>query len=179
MARVPYLDVADLDEADRRLLARPINLFRGLAHSPDGLAQFHAIGEWIRHQSGVDPRLRELAILQVGYLTRSPYEYSHHIEIGRNFGLSDEDIRLVRADSPLPDGPTGAVLRAARELTVDQDVTDATWQAVVDAVGVRQAVELVLVIAHYNAVIRVLAALAIDVEPEYRHYLDEFPFEQA
>jgi hypothetical protein len=50
---------------------------------------------------------------------------------------------------------------------------------VVDAVGVRQAVELVLVIAHYNAVIRVLAALAIDVEPAYRHYLDEFPFEQT
>ncbi|HEY1570611.1 MAG TPA: carboxymuconolactone decarboxylase family protein [Pseudonocardiaceae bacterium] len=179
MARVPYLDVADLDDADRPLLARPINLFRGLANSPDGLARFHAIGEWIRHQSGVDARLRELAILQVGYLARSPYEYSHHIEIGRDFGLSDDDIRLVRADSPLPDGPTGVVLRAARELTVDQDLTDATWQAVVDAVGVRQAVELVLVIAHYNAVIRVLAALAIDVEPEYRHHLDEFPFEQT
>lgn len=178
MARVPYLDATDLDEADRRLLARPINLFRALANSPDGLAQFHDIGEWIRFQSGVDPRLRELAILQVGYLTRSPYEYSHHIEIGRHFGLSDDDIRLVRADANPPDGPTGTVLRAARELTTDHDLTDATWQALTDALGVRQSVELVLVIAHYNAVIRVLAALAIDVEPEYRHYLDEFPFEQ-
>ena len=177
MARVPYLDAADLDEADRPLLARPINLFRGLAHSPDGLAHFHAIGDWIRHRSGVDPRLWELAILQVGYLTRSRYEYAHHIRIGRDFGLSDDDIRLVRTDTPLPDGATGTVLRAARELTVEADLTDATWQAMVDALGVRQSVELVLVIAHYNAVIRVLAALAIDVEPDYRHHLDEFPFE--
>jgi alkylhydroperoxidase family enzyme len=179
MARVTYLDETDLDEADRPLLARPINLFRGLAHSPDGLAHFHAIGEWIRYQSGVDARLRELAILQVGYLARSRYEYTHHIEIGRRFGLSDDDIRLVRADAVLPGGPVGTVLRAARELTTEQDVTDATWQAMVDAVGVRQSVELVLVIAHYNAVIRVLAALAIDVEPDYQRYLDEFPFEQA
>jgi alkylhydroperoxidase family enzyme len=95
MARVPYLDAADLDEADRPLLARPINLFRGLAHSPDRLARFHAIGDWIRHESEVDLRLRELAILQVGYLTRSHYEYAHHIRIGRDFGLSDDDIRLV------------------------------------------------------------------------------------
>lgn len=105
MARVPYLDAGDLDDADRRLLARPINLFRGLAPSPDGLARCHAVGDWIRHQSGVDPRLRELAILRVGYLTRSHYEYAHHIRIGRDFGLSDDDIRLVRTDTPPPDGP--------------------------------------------------------------------------
>ncbi|HEX3650351.1 MAG TPA: carboxymuconolactone decarboxylase family protein, partial [Pseudonocardiaceae bacterium] len=173
-----YLDAADLDEADRHLLARPINLFRGLANSPDGLDRFHAVGEWIRHESSVDARLRELAILQIGYLTRSRYEYAHHIEIGRHFGVSDDDIRQVRTDRPLPAGPTGTVLRAARELTLDQDLTDATWQAMVDSVGVRQSVELVLVIAFYNAVIRVLAALAIDLEPDYQHYLDEFPLDQ-
>ena len=43
----------------------------------------------------LDPRLRELAILQVGYLAKSPYEYSHHVKIGREFGVSDDDIRAI------------------------------------------------------------------------------------
>lgn len=37
----------------------------------------------------------EIATLQVGYLTRPAYEYSHHIKIGRNFGASDGDIRVI------------------------------------------------------------------------------------
>lgn len=36
-----------------------------------------------------------MATLQVGYLTRLAYEYSHHIKIGRNFGVSDDDIRVI------------------------------------------------------------------------------------
>ncbi len=35
MARVPYLDKADLRREDQDLLARDINLVRALVHSPD------------------------------------------------------------------------------------------------------------------------------------------------
>ena len=35
--------------------------------------------------------------------------------------------------------------------------------------------DLVVTIAFYNAVVRVLATMQIDVEDEYRQYLDEFP----
>jgi len=83
MARVPYLDRKDVKPEHQDLLARGINLYRALVHSPDGLRSFSALGHFIRHTSRLDPRLREMAILQVGYLARSPYEYSHHVEIGR------------------------------------------------------------------------------------------------
>ena len=74
MALVPYLTESDLDESDRPLLARPINLYRALVNSPQGLRHFAGTGRWIRHGCELDPRLRELAILQVGYLTASAYE---------------------------------------------------------------------------------------------------------
>src|SRR5215472_7194173 len=93
MARVPYLDKSDLRPEDQDLLARNINLVRALVHSPDGARAFGALAAFIRFKSRLDPRLRELAILQVGYLARSPYEYSHHVKIGREFGVSDADIR--------------------------------------------------------------------------------------
>jgi alkylhydroperoxidase family enzyme len=86
MARLPYLEKADLALADQDLLSRNINLLRVLVHSPAGARSFSALGQFIRFQSSLDPRLREMAILQVGYVTRSSYEYSHHIKIGRDFG---------------------------------------------------------------------------------------------
>jgi hypothetical protein len=36
-------------------------------------------------------------------------------------------------------------------------------------------VDLTLTIAFYNGVIRTLASLQIDVEDDYKRYLDEFP----
>src|SRR3954466_13071259 len=72
MARVPYLDRKDVKPEHQDLLTRNINLYRGLVHSPDGLRAFSALGHFIRHTSRLDPRLREMAILQVGYLARSP-----------------------------------------------------------------------------------------------------------
>ena len=54
---------------------------------------------YIRHHSKLDPRLRELAILQVGYLARSPYEYSHHVKLGREAGVTDDDIRAINEET--------------------------------------------------------------------------------
>ena len=65
MARVPYLDKSDLAPENQELLARNITLHRALAHSPNGLRAFGGLGTFIRHKSRLDPRLRELAILQV------------------------------------------------------------------------------------------------------------------
>jgi alkylhydroperoxidase family enzyme len=179
MARVPYLDAADLDEADRPLLNRPINLFRALAGNPAGLREFQRIGEWIRYGGQLDPRLRELAILQVGYLTRSQYEYSHHVKIAQDFGVTADDINLIcrPSDAPPADEGTAIVLTAATEITQDLELSDQTWQSVEALLGTARAIELVLVITHYCAVVRVLRTLKIDVEPDYQRYLKEFPLE--
>jgi alkylhydroperoxidase family enzyme len=93
MARLPYLDWSDLKPEDQDLLKRNINLYRVLVHSPNALRAFGTLGNFIRHKSRLDPRLREMAILQVGYLERSPYEYSHHVEIGRKFATTSAPSR--------------------------------------------------------------------------------------
>ena len=179
MARVPYLDKSDLAVADQELLAREIALHRALAHSPKGARAFIGLGKFIRHESRLDPRLRELAILQVGYLARSPYEYSHHIKIGREFGVSDADIRaMIDETAGRPshlDGPAKLVLRAAREMTSDLRVSDATFAALRKHLDHERLVDLVMTIAFYCGVVRLLASLEIDVEDEYRRYLEEFP----
>tara|TARA_R110002167_G_scaffold41937_2_gene127861 strand:+ start:340 stop:885 length:546 start_codon:yes stop_codon:yes gene_type:complete len=179
MARVPYLDPEDLSAEDQDILARPISLFRVLAHSPGGARAFHGLGGWIRFDCTLDPRLRELAILQVGYLARSPYEWSHHVKIGYDFGVSDADIEALIAEtegrgSALPELDR-TLLRGAREMTADGAMAKPTFTALQAELGDQGMVDLCLVISFYNAVVRFLGSMEMDVEPDYQPYLDKYP----
>jgi alkylhydroperoxidase family enzyme len=179
MARLPYLDKSDLAPEHQDLLARSINLFRLMVHSPGGARAFSGLGQYIRFKSRLDPRLREMAILQVGYLTRSVYEYTHHIKIGRDFGVSDDDIRAIAAETAgqpsALDALAKTVLRAAREMTQDLAASEATFAALRKELDEERLTDLVLIIAFYNAVVRFLGTMQIDNEPEYQRLLAEFP----
>lgn len=179
MARLPYLTAADLAPQDRDLLARDLNLYHELVHSPNAARAFAAPALYVRHDSRLDPRLRELAILQVGYVTRSEYEYAHHIEIARGVGVSDEDIRAVALESAGATSTLGtlerAVLSAAREIVDQPKISDETFATLSKHLDEECTVDLVLAISFYCAVVRVLGVLQIDLEQSYEHYLLEFP----
>jgi alkylhydroperoxidase family enzyme len=179
MARVPYLDVDDLSPENQDLLNRPIALARALVNSPNAARAFSAVGQFIRYGSTLDARLRELAILQVGWLARSPYEWSHHVKIGHDFRVSDDDIRAMIDDTegkPTElDALTKTVLLGAREMTTAGGMTESTFATLQSILGNEQVVDLTLTIGFYNAVVRVLATLQIDVEDEYAPYLRQFP----
>jgi alkylhydroperoxidase family enzyme len=68
-----------------------------------------------------------------------------------------------------------AVLQAAREMTEGTGVSDATFAALRRGLDNEQVVDLVMTIAFYNAVVRVLDTLQIDVEDDYKKFLEEFP----
>jgi alkylhydroperoxidase family enzyme len=179
MARVPYLQQSDLPPEHQDLLARPIALNRVMANSPNAARAMTGLAMYIRHKSKLDPRLRELAILQVGYLSRSRYEYSHHVKIGREFGVTDDDIRAIGEETrgwPTKLDPLAkTVLLAAREMTEKLAMSDATFAELEKALGCEQVIDLTLAIAFYNAVVRLLGTLEVDVEPEYEKFLQEHP----
>jgi alkylhydroperoxidase family enzyme len=179
MARLPYLDKSDLLPEHQDLLARNLNLYRVLAHSPRAARSLNTLARFIRDGSRLDPRLRELAILQVSYLTRSAWGFSHHVRIGREIGLSDSEIGAIAAET---DGrPSGldplatAVLRAAREMTQDLGLSDATFAELRRGLDNERLTDLAVTIAFYNGLVRLLAAMQVEVEEEYRSYLEEFP----
>ena len=179
MARLKSWDAAELDEADRALLHRPIELHRVLVNSPGGARAFGVLGSYIRQGSPLDPRLRELAILQVGWLARSPYEWSHHVKIGRDFGVSDADIHALIAESAGHpsglDAQARCVLQAAREAAAGPGISAELFERLKEFLTPEALTDLVLVIGFYAGVVRVLASLGIEVEAEYLPYLKEFP----
>lgn len=179
MARLPYLDKSDLLPEHRDLLSLNVNLYRILAHSPRATRSINTLARYLRDGSRLDARLRELAILQIGYLLRSPYTFSHHVRIGRNYGLSDDDIAAVADETA--GRPTGldplarTVLQAAREMTRGLAIAADTFAVLQEALGNECVTDLVITISFYNGLVRLEESLDLDVEDDYRGYLDEFP----
>src|SRR6478672_13660328 len=120
MARLPYLEADQVAPEYRDMLKRNTNLHKLLVNSPDMARAFSGMGGYIRFKSKLDPRLRELAILQVGWMEKSEYEFTHHVKIGKEFGVTDDDIQGLIAETdgkPSKLEPLAkAILKGAREM---------------------------------------------------------------
>jgi alkylhydroperoxidase family enzyme len=179
MARLPYLEPEQVAPQYRDMLKRNTNLHKLLVNSPEMARAFNGVGGYIRFKSNLDPRLRELAILQVGWLERSEYEFTHHVKIGKEFGVTDEDISgLIAETEGKPSGlePLAKViLKGAREMARELAMSEATFAEIKNHLSDEHMVDLVLTIAFYCAVVRVLATMKIDNEPHYKEVLEHYP----
>ncbi|SFK60637.1 carboxymuconolactone decarboxylase family protein [Falsiroseomonas stagni] len=179
MARLPYLTAKDLPPEHRDVVARDIWLNRVMANSPGAARAFTDLGMFIRFHSRLDPRLRQLAIMQVGWLARSPYEWSHHVRIGKEFGCTDADIRAIATET---DGGDSAleplaklVLQGAREMFHGPGMSTETFDALRPHLDPERLTDLTVTIAYYCGVVRLLATLGVEVEPDYQPFLEEYP----
>jgi alkylhydroperoxidase family enzyme len=179
MARLPYLEPDQVAPEYRDMLKRNTNLHKLLVNSPDMARAFNGIGNFIRFKSKLDPRLRELAILQVGWMEKSEYEFTHHVKIGKEFGVTDADIQALMdetAGKPTKLEPlVKAILKGAREMVKDLGMSDATFAEIKKDLSNEHMTDLVLTIAFYCAVVRVLATMKIDNEPHYKEVLQQYP----
>jgi len=178
MARVPYLSHADATpgteavwrrvEAERKVPTA--NIFRALAHAPALLDAFLSYANALRDESELEPRLRELAILAVGHATGAEYEIAHHQSHAIRAGLTRQQIAAVAdfESSDAFDDAELAVMRLARESTVQVDVSDRCWADARGHLSDRQMVELCMTIAWYNSGVRIMGSLGIELEDGYR-----------
>jgi alkylhydroperoxidase family enzyme len=60
-------------------------------------------------------------------------------------------------------------------MSTELAISDSTFAQLRDKLDAERLTDLVLTIAFYCAVVRVLATLQIDVEDDYLPYLNEFP----
>ena len=131
MARLPYLEAEQVAPEYRDMLKRNTNLHKLLVNSPDMARAFSGIGGYIRNKSKLDPRLRELAILQVGWMEKSEYEFTHHVKIGKEFGVTDAGYRrpdgrdrrqVLEARAAGQGDPEGRARDGARPRDVGRDL---------------------------------------------------------
>ncbi|HEY8156454.1 MAG TPA: carboxymuconolactone decarboxylase family protein [Myxococcota bacterium] len=167
--RVPPLPIEELDaEIRERLGDGPVlNIFRTLAQHPKLMKRWLVFGNHVLGRSSLPPRERELVILRIGWLCRSPYEWGQHVRIALASGLSQAEIDRI------PSGPDAAgwsdleraLLRATDELHADAFISDATWAALAGGLDTHQLMDLIFTVGQYNLVSMALNSLGVQPEP--------------
>jgi len=180
MARVPYLTIDQLGIEDQPLMSRPtFHLQQALANHPSAFRQFAHIGLWFRNEGVLPARLRELSILAVAYALGNGYEFSHHLKVSKEFGVTSGDVNAVtnehKGELSGLIAHERAALEAARQLTMDGEIREATWDEVASGLDIKQCVEFVLLISFYNHFARVMAGLEVELEAEYALLLKDYP----
>jgi alkylhydroperoxidase family enzyme len=112
-------------------------------------------------------RERELVILRTGWLCQSEYEWGQHVIIARRSGLTDEEIKRVKAgpDAPEWDASDATLLRATDELHAQARISDSIWAALAQRYDERQLIELPMLAGHYHMVAFTLNSLGVEREP--------------
>lgn len=115
-------------------------------------------------------RETELVILRVAHLRGCAYEFSHHVKLGRRAGVTLDDVDRVRRGASA-DGWTDAeqvLLQVTDELIADKDVSDPTWARLLATYDERVALELLLLVGHYDMLATTLMTLRLEPDPPRR-----------
>ena len=165
--RIAPLDPEALDaETKERFGGRALNIFRTLAHHPKLLKRWLVFGNHILSKSTLSEREREIAILRVGWLCQAGYEWGQHVVIGKQAGLSDEEIQRI-AEGPDAAGwdPFEAtLLRATDELHEDSFISDETWAALSERYDTQQLMDLIFTVGQYHTVSMALNSLGVQLD---------------
>lgn len=171
MVRAPHPDSDALSPQTRAALAGlpGNNVFLALAHADAAFAPLMALTASLWNDAEMTPRRRELAILRTARLLGSDYEWMHHVEVARMVGIAEAEIAAIDAGD-LDAGGFAAddrlLLDAVPAILERRRTDDAAFAALRDAIGLRQVVELHLVVGLYATIAAVVADL--DVAPDAR-----------
>ena len=181
--RLPLIETATLPEDQRWIAPENSHIFRTFVNSLPGLSRYRAMTKFIREENDVPDRLREMALVQIGYVSNCAYEYTHHLKTALRVGVTPDDLHAIAAETAgLPtslDPLTRAVLRATREITLGFDISDEAFATIQEALGNEQLMALLFSIVTYVGTVKLLLTLRVELEDEYQTYLQQYPIRPA
>jgi 4-carboxymuconolactone decarboxylase len=144
-----------------------LNIFRTLAHHPDLLRAWTGFASYMIGASTLPARHREMAMLRIGWLCQSDYEFGQHARIAREVGMTDAEILAITvgANDPAWSEFERHLLTGVDELHQDAFVSDATWLALSKDYSVHQLMDFVFTVGQYNLVSMALNSLGVEREP--------------
>ncbi len=170
--RIPALGEQQWDDEARELLqpfikqGRVFNIFRTLANHPALAKRWMVFANHILGKSTLSVRDRELLILRIGWLCQAGYEWGQHVQIARQAGMSDDEIRSAQS-GPDTSGLSNVdklLLQATDELHQDAFVSDATWQGLQEHYNMQQLMDLVFTVGQYNLVCMALNSFGVQLD---------------
>ena len=111
-----------------------VKMFAGTgAHFPGVIDVVNAIFG----SDGINPKHRQTCMMRVAKALNAPYEWQIHSAIGRNVGLSDDEIAAIASDGPVTGIDSDYVLlgRAVDEFASAKTLTDETLSELLTTFG--------------------------------------------
>lgn len=175
MARVPYVAKEDLPEDQRHIYDEIAGSrgkvvighgFRALLNSPEAAARVGALGAYLRFQSDIQAKIRELVILIVARELDCAYEWTHHQPLALKAGLPEVAIAAIREGKTL-DGlllDEAEIARYVQQLLHDHSVKDDTFNAVLNQLGTKNLVDLTLIVGYYSMLALAFRTLGVELD---------------
>ncbi|MGB6947420.1 MAG: carboxymuconolactone decarboxylase family protein [Bryobacteraceae bacterium] len=158
--RFPGLSYDEMTPAQKAATERAVagrgtvGVFNIAVRSPEMVDALWPFGDRIRFHLSVPDKLKEMAILISGRYWMAQFEWSAHHRAGVQAGLSEDTVHAIaegRRPASLPRDEE-AVYNFCTELYKTKQVSDATFQAIKDAVGERGIVEIIGAAGYYQVV---------------------------
>lgn len=134
-----------------------------LLRHPDLTKSFLGLSVHLLYRSTLPPRLREVAILRVAHRRGCAYEWSHHVEMAEEVGLTGADIEAItrgEADGELD----RLIVHAVDQLEEKSNVDDATWEALSEHLTERQRMDLVFTVGSYAMLAMAINTFEVPLE---------------
>jgi 4-carboxymuconolactone decarboxylase len=182
--RLPLVERAELDPDGQALYdehaadARSLAGFRGpagiLLRSPRYYGAHRKVNQFLRFDTGLDPRLRELAILVVARETDARFEWHAHESAARREGLEDAIIEIVRRRKRVRGigAKEAAIIKLGREALGEHRVRRSTYADALELFGTETLVNLVSLMGEYAATAATLAVFAQQLPDGVKSTLD-------
>jgi 4-carboxymuconolactone decarboxylase len=177
MQRVPLAEFEPaMQKRLEKLWGTPPNLYKALANHPGLLGAWSEFSRVLRHESRTPRELRELVILRGAQLMRSEYEWAQHLRMARQAGVREAQIAALAQwkSSKEFDAREKAALALAEGVTHGR-VSDAVYEEAKRHFNDHDYVELSLTAAFYAMVGRMLDAMGVQLEPDFRDYSPPLP----
>jgi 4-carboxymuconolactone decarboxylase len=164
--RMPPLAPAQMDAAQQAaaqaLIAGPRKAVKGpfiaLLRSPLLMDRLQRVGEYIRFDSSLPPRLSEFAMLVVARASTQQFEWFVHVPLALKAGTGAETIEALRCGRRPHDmhEDEALVYDFTQELLAHRGVCDATYAMAVKRLGERGVIDLTGLIGYFLTVSLVL-----------------------
>jgi 4-carboxymuconolactone decarboxylase len=150
---------------ERRTPDKASNILSTFVHHPALLKEFLRFNVHLLFRSTLPPRERELAILRVAHRTGSEYEWVQHVRMGKNEGLTEQDVAGVQRGEAA-DAFDRTILAGVDELMDSYELSDATWAALGERFDRRQRMDFVFTIGCYITVAMALKTFGVELDQE-------------
>jgi alkylhydroperoxidase/carboxymuconolactone decarboxylase family protein YurZ len=143
-----------------------LNVIKMMAGTEDMYPPTAAFIKAMFQAEGIDPCTREMIMLRAAKVLNSPYEWQANVVLGKNAGLTDEEIEAAASDGPVTGIKPDYVLacKATDELSQTATLTDPTVAELLDRYGAVISRKLILIISWFNLLSRFLNGCRVPLE---------------